>query len=159
MIIENERECGENKVKKEQQGNSAQQISNALYELLKFQEFIIEHETPFFGNLLEKLVAVDTIPFLLMTKDGCLNAMGIGAEGCFLTKFFRIEAIEEGANCATISLLRAFDICGEETDSIYEVMKLKKTDTCIEIDLSCICGIQIVDIDLLKRKIIIEPKC
>lgn len=139
-------------------------ISGALYELMELQDYIKYSRIPYFGKLLARLIEVDTIPFLLMTKDGFLEMMGIeenlhkGKKELFKTKYFRIEEMEENGQCAKVSLLRSLDIYGEDTNVLCDVAKLRKTAVCIEIDLSCICGIQCVDIDLLKRDFIIEPK-
>lgn len=132
-------------------------ISGALYELMLLQDYIKHSRIPFFGKLLARLIEVDTIPFLLMTKDGFLELFGM-EEGPFKTKFFRIEEIEENGQRAKVSLLRAFNIYGEDTNVLCDVVKLKRTSVCAEIELTSICGIQCGDIDLLKRDFIIEPK-
>lgn len=133
-------------------------IYSALLELLKLQKEIKNSSIPYFGKLLARLVGVDTIPFLLITKDGFLELEGTDKKDqkTFHTRFFTIEEIDE--ECAKISLLRAFDVCGEDTKILCDVVKLRKTHECVEVDLDCICGIQCLDIDLLKREFIIEPK-
>lgn len=139
-------------------------ISAALYELLILQEYIKNSSIPYFGKLLARLVEVDTIPFLLITKDGFLELMGTvhnkrsNKSDLFTTKFFRIEEMEKDAKCAKVSLLRPLDIYGEDTKALCDVARLTKTSTCVEIDLNCICAIQCVDLDLLKREFIVEPK-
>jgi hypothetical protein len=140
-------------------------LCEALQELQSLQDYLANSSTKYFGKLLGKLVGVDTIPFFLLTKKGFLSLAGMDKnkktrkEECFTTKYFRIESINQDSCCATVSLLRSFDVHGNDAYSICEVMKLKKTATCEYIDLSSICGIQPLDIELLKRKIIIEPKC
>ncbi|MGM0904486.1 MAG: CotY/CotZ family spore coat protein [Bacillota bacterium] len=139
-------------------------IFHALYELKRLQDYINELHSPFLGKLLSKLIGVDTIPFYLYDKDGRIEFFGTetrkkdGLKECFLTSFFRIEKLEESSNCATISLLRPLNIHGEDTNDPCDVVKLKKTSECVQIDLSCICAIQCLDAELLKREIIIEPK-
>ncbi|MGM0750715.1 MAG: CotY/CotZ family spore coat protein [Bacillota bacterium] len=140
---------------------NAKCICTALNELKKLQDYINHSETPYFGKLLSILVGVDTIPFTLFKKDGPLIITGCEkekAEECFTTSYFRLEKLDEDTCCATVSLLRPLDIYGEDVESMCEVMKLIKTSTCVEIDLDCICAIQCVDLALLKRIIIVEPK-
>lgn len=146
------------------QGDDKECIRAALLELLTLQNYIKHSTIPYFGKLLARLIEVDTIPFLLLTKDGFLEVMGTEQKGrkqqieIFQSKYFRIEEIDEGGHCAKISLLRSFDIYGKDTNALCDVAKLRKTACCVEIDLNCICGIQCMDIELLKRDYIIEPK-
>ncbi|NQD66953.1 hypothetical protein HP456_13640 [Bacillus haikouensis] len=139
-------------------------VQLALQELKKLQDFINETHTPYFGKVFSKLVGVDTIPFLLYSEDGKLTFTGIdhqdscGKTVYFHTNYFRIEELDMNSDCATISLLRPLDIGGGNPHSFGDTLLLKKTDSCIQVDLSCVCAIQLMDIDLLKRKIIIEPK-
>jgi hypothetical protein len=155
---------GERNLDRERASPGSTCIQLALKELKKLQDFINETHTPYFGKVFSKLVGVDTIPFLLYTDEGELTFNGIdhhdpcGKSACFHTNYFRIEELEMNSGCATISLLRPLDICGENPYSQSEILLLKKTDICVQVDLSCVCAIQLVDIDLLKRKIIIEPK-
>lgn len=81
-----------------------------------------------------------------------------GKEECFITQFFRIEEIDKDENCLNVSLLLPLDISGHYTDNLCDVMSLKRTSTCVNINFECICAIQCLDAELLKRKIIIEPK-
>ncbi|MEG9295419.1 CotY/CotZ family spore coat protein [Mangrovibacillus sp. Mu-81] len=144
------------------QGHTCIQL--ALQELKKLQDFINETHTPYFGKVFSKLVGVDTIPFRLYTEEGELTFNGIdhhdptGKSACFHTSYFRIEDLHMDSGCATFSLLRPLDICGCNPHSCSEILLLKKTDSCVQVDLRCVCAIQFMDIDLLKRKIIIEPK-
>ncbi|MBP3041249.1 hypothetical protein J9303_17430 [Bacillaceae bacterium Marseille-Q3522] len=139
-------------------------MCDALEELKCLQDFIIQSRTKYFGKLLSKIAGVDTLPFLLFSRDGPLKLMGFylnnstKKEECFFTEFFRIEEMDSESCCATISLLLPLDIQGNFTDSLCDVMILRRTSTCVTVDLGCICGIQCMDSHLLKRKIIIEPK-
>ncbi len=139
-------------------------ICEALFELKSLQDFLTESSTKYSGKLLAKLVGVDTIPFILMTKDGLFSHSGEvinhknGKAESFTSNYFRIESIEKEGCHATISLLHPLDIHGDPPHSPCDVIILKKTTNCIEIDLLSICAIQTVDIELLKREIIIEPK-
>ncbi|WP_066295201.1 CotY/CotZ family spore coat protein [Bacillus sp. FJAT-29937] len=139
-------------------------ICEALIELKTLQDILTNSSTKYFGPLLSKIAGVDTIPFLLLKKDGLFSHKLIdlneknGKQECFESNFFRIESIDKEKCCATISVLRPFDIKGNHSNSICNVMKLTKTSACIHVDLSCICAIQVLDTELLKRKIVIEPK-
>ena len=132
-------------------------VCEALFELKTLQDLIQESKTKFFGSLLAKIVGTDTIPFLLVTQKGdFLNLQSI-MEG-ISTSYFRIETVDVEDCCATISLLRPLDIEGEQTNSFCDVVKLERTSICKVIDITCICAIQPLDTEMLKRKIIIEPK-
>ncbi|MGE6260164.1 CotY/CotZ family spore coat protein [Heyndrickxia sporothermodurans] len=141
-----------------------QDICEALLELKSLQDLLEKSKTKYFGKLLFQLVGVDTIPIFLYTNDGLLTQMGVdidyktGKEYTFTSNYFRIESIDEEKFYASLSILCPLDIHGDVTQHHCEVMKLIKTTTCTEVDLSCIRAIQTLDLDLLKRKIIIEPK-
>lgn len=139
-------------------------ISEVLLEVLSLQNLITNSSTKYSGSLLAKIAGVDTIPLLLLKKDGLLSHLVIelnhktGEKECFESNFFRIESIHIERNCVVLSILRPLNIRGEHTNSICSVIKLIRTSTSIEIDLSCICAVQVLDTELLKRKIVIEPK-
>ena len=77
----------------------------------------------------------EKIQFLsfLLTKKGTLTLAGIdkdektGKEEKFKTNFFRIESIDQDKGRISVSLLRPFDVYGNEAFSVCEVMELKKT--------------------------------
>jgi hypothetical protein len=138
-------------------------ICEALIELKSLQDFLVHSPTKYFGNLLAKIAGTDTIPFLLMTKDGFFSHTITvihenGEKECFESKYFRIESIDKERCCVFLTVLRPLNFKGEHANEHCQVIKLVKTSECIEIDLSCICAIQILDTELLKRQIIIEPK-
>jgi spore coat protein Z len=151
-------------VKLSSEKRSIQGLCEALFELKSLQDLLTDSSTKFSGKLLAKLVGVDTIPFVLVTKDGFLSHMGVdinhenGKEEFFTSNYFRIESIEKEGRYATISLLRPLDIYGETPYSHSDVMRLKKTSNRIKVDLLNIYAIQTLDIEYLKREIIIEPK-
>lgn len=140
-------------------------LCEALIELKELQDLLTHSSTKYFGALLPKIAGVDTIPFLLIKKGGLLShiVMGTnektGKQECIESTFFRLESIDKNSCCAVLSVLRPTNIKGELTNSLCDVMRLTKTSECIEIDLSCICAIQVLDTELLKRKIVVEPKC
>ncbi len=139
-------------------------ICEALFELKSLQDFLTNNSTKYFGNLLAKLVGTDTIPFLLLTKNGRFSHTNIEmndearTEECFETSYFRIESIDKERCSAILSLLRPLNIVSEDTSKPGEVVKLVKTAIFIEVNLACIYAIQPLEAELLKRQIIIEPK-
>ncbi|MBS4194891.1 CotY/CotZ family spore coat protein [Lederbergia citri] len=136
-------------------------ICNALIELKSLQDLLTESSSKYFGSKLSDLVGVDTIPFIMYTNEGVLNRMGKDKtkdEETFVTNFFRIESIDQKRYEVQVSLLRPLDIKGKDTLSIIDLIKLKKTNTFTTIDLSNIHGIQPLDVDYVKRKVIVEPK-
>jgi Spore coat protein Z len=145
--------------------DSKECLYGALQELKSLQDYLAHSSTKYFGKLLARLVGVDTIPFSLLTKKGFLSLKGIdinermGREESFTTNYFRIESVDQDSCCVTVSLLRPFDVYGNDAYSVCEVMKLEKTSAYVELGLSDICAIQPLEVELLKRKIIIEPKC
>jgi hypothetical protein len=139
-------------------------ICEVLEELKFIQDYINNFKTKYFGSILLNIIGTDTVPFLVFTNDGLLKLQGVYRhessfkEECFVTSFFRIEEIDHENCCARISLLVPLGIYGNVTDSHCDVMMLRKTSTCITINLDDSCGIQLLDTELLKRDIIIEPK-
>lgn len=139
-------------------------ISDILTDIKELQDLIIHSRTKYFGKLLAKVAGVDTIPIILQTSDCRLKLMGhyINEHTCseepFHTVFFRIQEIDKKKNCATVELLLPLNIHGEYTDELCDTLLLRRTADCSTIDLSCLCGVQPLDTDLMKRKIIIEPK-
>lgn len=132
-------------------------ICEALVELKLLQDVLANTPTKYFGHLLSKIVGTDTIPFFLITKKGTPLVLS-NLDECFETSFLRIESTSQEKCCTTISLLRPLDIEGKLTNSFCDVVRLEKTSNCKVVDLSCICAIQLLDTELLTRKIIIEPK-
>ncbi|MGP7817101.1 CotY/CotZ family spore coat protein [Niallia sp. 01092] len=139
-------------------------ICKAMAELKEIQDMITGSSTKYFGKLLSNLIKVDTLPFILLTENGALSLSGfhfnksLQKEECFQTSFFRIEETDVHSCCATVSLLLPINILGESKYSLSDVIILKRTNQCAVIDLSCICAIQVLDFELMKRDIIIEPK-
>ena len=122
-----------------------------------FQDLLGNSRTKFYGRLFGKIAGTDTIPLLLISKNGEPLSF-INTDECFETSYFRIESIDRDICCTTISLLRPLDIEGNFTNSFCDVVRLEKTSICKTVDLSRICAIQLLDTELLTRKIIIEPK-
>lgn len=139
-------------------------ICEALCELKSLQDFLTNNSTKYFGLLLAKLVGTDTVPFLLLTKNGRFSHTNTEmndearTEEYFETSYFRIESVDKERRHAILSLLRPLNIVGEHTSKPEEVVKLVRTAIYIEVNLACIYAIQPLDTELLKRQIIIEPK-
>lgn len=132
-------------------------LCDALYELKLFQDLIKDSQTKYYGQLLAKIVGTDTLPFFLLTKKGHPLSFS-DTDECFETSYFRIESIDKEECCATISLLRPLDIEGCLSNSLCDVVRLERTSTCKVVDLTCFCAVQLLETELLTRKVIIEPK-
>lgn len=145
------------KSKLAQNKNSIEVLCAAIAELKLFQDLLMDCPTKYHGNLLAKVVGCDTIPFFLITETGDLFSE-FNIKEKYNTNYFRIESIDKTMCLITISLLKPLDIEGNYTDSISDVFRLEKSNVSKVIDLSQICAIQLLEIELLKRNIIIEPK-
>jgi hypothetical protein len=138
-------------------------LYTALRELKTQQDQLDGCPTSCFSNLLSKLFKVDTIPFLLYTEKGPLQLTGFEyskqTRDCqyFHTTFFRIENVEGENKSVILSLLRPLTLSGSPAEDIFSMERLERTNICVTVDLSCVCGVQCLDIDLAK-KIVIEPK-
>lgn len=144
--------------------NNRDYICEALIEIKELQDLLTNSSTKYFGHLLSKIAGVDTIPLLLLKKNGPLSHKIIkinettGKREPFESSYFRLESIDKENYRAWVSILCPLDIKGEPINSVGDVIKLIKTPTIIEVDLTLIFAIQLVDTELLKRKIIVEPK-
>ncbi|MCA1031107.1 spore coat protein [Bacillus timonensis] len=110
-------------------------------------------------NLVPPQITGKTIPFILYDREGKLmkafgHIGGIEPERCFQTAFFSIEEIRENC-CATLTLLKPFhhqcpiDIVTDE--DVCELTTLKRTASCIEVDLSCISSIQCLNSQIVQH--------
>lgn len=100
---------------------------------------------------------LDTIPFMLFSNE--LKEPFRVRHKCMATPFFRLEKLDEKTCCAVLSLLEAVDMDGCPTDSYDDFYALRKTKTCIIVNLNCFCGIQPLEPELVNRKLpVIEPK-
>jgi hypothetical protein len=138
-------------------------LYTALLELKTQQDQLDGCPTSCFSTLLSKLFKVDTIPFLLYTKQGLLHLAGFeyskqtGDCQYFHTTFYRIEYVEGENKCVILSLLRPLTLDGSPAEDILGMERLERTNIYVTVDLSYVCGVQCLDIDLTK-KIVIEPK-
>ncbi|GIN94287.1 spore coat protein Y [Siminovitchia terrae] len=100
----------------------------------------------------------DTIPFMLFMKN---NQKPLKAfTQCIVTPFFRLEKLDEETCCAELSLLEAIDMDGNPINSFDDDMySLRKTKSCITVDLNCFCAINPLPPNLVNRPLlVIEPK-
>ncbi|MBY0121271.1 CotY/CotZ family spore coat protein [Bacillus sp. S/N-304-OC-R1] len=139
-------------------------ICEALSEIKELQDLLTNSSTKYFGNLLGKIAGVDTIPLLLLRKSGPLTHKVFivnektGKRESFESSYFRLDSINKESRRAWVSVLCPLDFKGDPTNAVQDVIKLIKTSTIIEVDLNLIFAVQLVDTELLKRKIIVEPK-
>lgn len=119
-------------------------------------------KTDIYSSILAKAFNGDTIPIMLKVNGDYLE-MAAFSDGnkpiCpFLTKYFRIECIDEKCGTMTLSLLRPLDILNCVTNRFEELYCLEKTCSIVIVKICWISAIQCLDIDLMNRKIIVEPK-
>lgn len=132
-------------------------VCEALSELKAVQDTITGFQSKYFGQLLLKIVGSDTIPFFLITNNGSRLRL-VDKERKVGTEHFRIEAVDREYCRATVTLLRAFDYEGKDTNLVADVIRVERTSIEKTIELGSITAIQLLNTDLLDEKIIIEPK-
>lgn len=130
-------------------------LYGALNDLKQMQDLLANSWSKYYGHFFEKLVGSDTIPFCFMTKE-CRLYTAINPKTHSATSFFRLEAIE--ASRVILTLLDAFDLEGQPTNAIKDVIRLEKTDTQITLDFSSMLAIQLLEPALLSKKYYIESK-
>ncbi len=131
-------------------------ICDAMKRLWKEQQLIAGIDMEFqFICLLKK---IDTIPFMLhSTKKDKLFTV---SNKCITTPFFRLERLDEETCCAVLSLLEAVDMEGNPTYSCDDLFALRKTKSCIIVNLNFFCAINPLPPEFVNRSLpIIEPKC
>lgn len=135
-------------------------ITLALKVLKQQQDQLAGDPSDAFSNLLTKLFKVDTIPFMLYTVNGSIPYFVEGSEytNIFKTFCFRIEEIDDLSKTAQVSLLKPFNVYGEAANDVNDVYFLKKSETKITINLNEFSFLKCLDIELLRREVIMEPK-
>ncbi|MDC3416584.1 CotY/CotZ family spore coat protein [Aquibacillus salsiterrae] len=102
-----------------------------------------------------------TIPVILYPDDnknqplerfGNIGEIVEDEYGCFQTKFFRFEKVDEEECIAVLSLLRPLDEGGCLVDDICDVYRLERTRFCIKVDLSTISDVQLLSPVLVERQ-------
>lgn len=100
---------------------------------------------------------MDTIPFTLVTEEDYEPFTAILHGGT--TSYFRLESLEEHSCCAQLSLLRPVDMLGRHASSEHDLYTLKKTDTCIHLNLCCFIAINPMPPNLVEKSLpIVEVK-
>lgn len=132
-------------------------LCEALEDLLKLQDMLTNAWSKYYGHLFIKLLGTDTIPFVLMTSKSTFFRLTDSVEQ-FETIYFRLESIEQVQKRIHVTLLRAFDVESNETDSLNETVRLEKTMAKASIDLRWISAIQLVDTKLFGREFYVESK-
>lgn len=122
------------------------------------QEQLKGMKTDICSSLLAKLFDGDTIPIMLTINNEYFQAAGPNDHGSFSTKYFRIESMDEEKKSVTLSLLKPFNICNDITPCFNELYRLVKTDARVTVCIDTISAIQCLDIDLMTKKVTIEPK-
>ncbi|MGG3563573.1 hypothetical protein ABES03_18475 [Neobacillus rhizosphaerae] len=75
-------------------------------------------------------------PVVFYLQGGMIfNSSGLHGKKPFTTKFFLISSISETSNCMKLRLLKPSKHCSKQ-------MILVPSETCITIDMKCICGLQ-----------------
>lgn len=135
--------------------NKKSSICLAMKKLLKEQKIISGRDMEFQFICMSK--ETDTIPFMLIKREfnKPFTAYHKGVE----TPYFRLEKIDEEICCAVLSLLVAVDMDGTPVDSDDDFYALRKTKSCIIVNLNCFCAINPLPPELVNRPLpIIEPK-
>lgn len=137
-------------------------VYHAFLELKRQQDQLGICPTSCFSPLIAKLFKVDTIPVLFYTESGLFQVKAVKAKDNgkgneFWTSFFRIEHVDTKEKCGILSLLRPLSLTGNPVEEICDVERLERTEICVKVDLTCICAVQCLDINLMK-KVVIEPK-
>ena len=111
------------------------------------------------GNFSLYVCRKKKIPFLLcFFLRSQKNHFRLNHKGT-ATPYFRLEKIEEEICCAVLSLLIAVDMDGCPVDPDDEFYALRKTNSCVIVNLNCFCAINPLAPELVNRPLpVIEPK-
>ncbi|MCA1011486.1 hypothetical protein [Halobacillus halophilus] len=140
--------------------NTNPTIFNGLKLLKHQQDLLCGDPSDVFSDLLVKLARVDTLPFVLYKEgDPSPFQKRLDAKGESMQTFcFRIENLNEQANTALVSFLHPFDIYGETAAGLDDLYLLKRTAILSSLPLNDFAAVKCLDIEFMKREIIIEPK-
>lgn len=130
-------------------------ICQAMIKLLEEQQMISRKASEF--QFICSLPTYDTIPF---TLTGCgLHKQFSVPYKCKKTPYFRLEKVDVNRCCAMLTLLEGVDMDGNRVDSCEELYALRKTKTCITVNLNCFCAITPLPPHLVGKCLpVIEPK-
>lgn len=130
-------------------------ICKAMKRLLEEQDIIAMKDIEF--QFICNLKKYDTIPFMMISSE-CKEPFSVHYK-CITTSHFRLEKIDAETSCATLSLLVPVDIEGNFINSSDEFYALRKTKTCVIINLNCFCAINPLPPELVNRpQPIVFPK-
>jgi hypothetical protein len=135
--------------------NKKSNICLAMKTLQKEQQIISGWDMEF--QFVCKTPKIDTIPFMLFTSGG--KKPFTVFNNCMETSYFRLEKLDEETCCAVLTLLEVVDMEGNPAGSYDELYALRKTNSCIIVNLSCFCVINPFPPELVNKPLpIIEPK-
>ncbi|MGR9047521.1 hypothetical protein ACQ4XT_02550 [Halobacillus faecis] len=135
-------------------------IFKGLQWLKNQQNLLRGDPSDVYSSLLVKMARVDTLPFILY-ETGSSSPFRTTADtegGPFQTFCFRIENLDEQANSALVSLLHPLNVYGETALDLDELYLLKRTSLFSSLPINRFTAVRCLNIDLMKREVIIEPK-
>ncbi|PID24188.1 CotY/CotZ family spore coat protein [Sporosarcina sp. P7] len=135
--------------------NNPSAICIAMKRLLKEQELMATFCQGF--QYVCSFPVFDTIPFTL--HDCELHTPFSAHYKCIKTPYFRLEKFDIDTCCATLTLLEPVDMEGNPVDICEEFYSLRKTKSCIIVNINCFCTITPLSPKLVDKKLpTIEPK-
>ncbi|PIC79174.1 hypothetical protein CSV75_13080 [Sporosarcina sp. P18a] len=135
--------------------NNPSAICIAMKKLLKEQELMATFSQGF--QYVCSFPVFDTIPFTL--HDCELHTPFSAHYKCIKTPYFRLEKIDIDTCCASLTLLEPVDMEGNPVDICEEFYSLRKTKSCIIVNINCFCTITPLPPKLVDKKLpTIEPK-
>ena len=130
-------------------------ICHEMKKLLKEQRIISGSDMKF--QFICRSKETDTIPFMLYPQE--LKKPFMAYHKGMTTPYFRLEKIDEEICCAVLSLLVAVDMDGDPVELNDDFYALRKTKSCVIVNLNCFCVINPLSPELVNRPLpIIEPK-
>lgn len=88
------------------------------------------------------------LPFILLLESNKkpFFLFGISRQCCFKSLFFTVKSVDEKKNCAVLELLFPCSDINEQLDFLCDVKILFRTKIYVVVDLSCFCGMTILEI-------------
>lgn len=135
--------------------NEKSPICSAMKRLQYEQKVIASYDKSF--QFICQKNELDTIPFMLYLAG--LHQPFMARSNCITTPFFRLEELHEELCCAVLSLVIPIDMDGFPAESYGDFYALRKSTSCITVNLNCFCAITPLPPSLVNRPLpIIEPK-
>lgn len=135
--------------------NGKSPICSAMKRLQYEQKIIAGYDKTF--QFICQRNGLDTIPFMLYPAG--VNHPFMAHYKCFPTPFFRLEELDEELCCAVLSLVIPIDMDGYPADSYEDFYALRKSSSCIIVNLNCFCAIIPLSPSFVNRPLpIIEQK-